>query len=500
MRMRHLAGAWMLALCSAVAVGAAGLDLPVIEAVKLGDHAVLRAALAARVNVNAAEADGTTALHWAVRSDDREAVTLLIRAGANVNVKNRYGIAPLNIAAAVGDAEVIKALLEASADPKAATSPDGETVLMTAARTGNVDTLRAILAAGGVDVDAKEDWYGETALIWAAGQGHTRAVQVLAEHGANVNARSAVFSKSERGAAFSTVIRGGFTPLLFAAREGAVDVVQVLIERGAELNLGDPDGVTPLMEAIINAHYDLAAFMIDKGANVNQVDAVGRGPLFAAVDMHTIEWTPNRPAPKPSGDLDSVGMVKLLLDRGANVNAQLSGQAPVRKGDSYPDPVLIAGATPFLRAAKGADHVLLPLLLAKGADPNLETKNHTTALMAASGVYWRDASSRAPESDAAEVIKICLARGADVNAANDEGKTPLHGAAARGSNAIAQLLVDHGANLFAKNGKGHTPLDEAVVGGNYSNGATGERHPEQPQTAALLRQLMSSAATKTTAP
>lgn len=491
--LRSGVGAIVLGLCLNGAVLAA--DTRLADAARRGDGDAAVAMIRAGADVRAVEADGTTPLHWAVRADDRRLVAALIEAGADVDAANRYGVTPLHLAASNGRAAVVQALLDSGARPDAATLPSGETVLMTAARTGDVDTVRLLLDRRQIAIDATEATYGASALMWAAAQRHAGVVRLLAAHGADVNLRSRVFSAAERGASFSTVIRGGFTALLFAAREGAMDVAATLIDLGADLEQADPDGVTPLIEAIINGHFDLAAALVDAGADVGRVDGVGRGPLFAAVEMHTIEWTPNRPPPRLTSTRDARDIVRLLLERGADVDARLTGQAPARKGDAYPDPVLIAGATPFLRAAKGADLAVMRLLLDRGADPHAATVNGTTPLMAASGVYWRDASSRAPEPDAVAAVRLCLELGADVNAVNAEGKTALHGAAARGSNLLAQLLVDHGANLFAKNSKGHTPLDEAEVGGNYSNGATGERHPEQPHTAALLRTLMQTAGT-----
>jgi ankyrin repeat protein len=486
-------GVYLLTITVASAAWAA--DSPLADALERGDRDAAAALIRDGADVRAAGADGTTALHWAVRADDEPLIAALIAAGPDLNARNRYGITPLHLAAMNGRSTVVRRLLDAGAIATEATLPSGETVLMTAARTGDLETVRVLLRLGVIDINAKETIYGATAIMWAAAQRHAPVVRLLAEYGADVNLQSRQFSNAERGAAFSTVIRGGFTALLFAAREGAIDVVTTLIALGADLERADPDGVTPLIEAIINGHLDVAATLVERGANVNRVDLVGRGPLFAAVEMNTIEWTPNRPPPRITSTRDALDIVRLLLARGADADAPLTGQAPARKGDAYPDPVLIAGATPFLRAAKGADLAIMRLLLEHGANPNVSTSNGTTPLMAASGVYWRDASSRAPERDAVEAAKLCVSLGADVNAVNDEGKTALHGAAARGSNLLAQLLADHGANLFARNAKGHTPLDEAEVGGNYSNGATGERHPEQPHTAALLRALMQAAET-----
>ncbi len=359
----------------------------------------------------------------------------LLSAGASVKMANRYGISPLLEACENGDAAIITALLKAGADPNTA-QPEGETALMTASRTGNPDAVK-ILIDHGASVNAKEQWRRQSALMWAAAEKHPAVVQLLIQRGADVDARSGVFDytrlRPKEGSVPMNYPRGGFTALLFAAREGDLESGQALVNAGANLNLGDPDGVTPLIEAIVNFHFDFAAFLLDRGADPNACDGNGRSPLYAAVDMHTLD-TSTRPNIWPADKLDSVDVIKALLAHGANPNAQLIAFLPPRGPLDVADYTMAAGATPFLRAAKSDDLEVMRLLLDHGADPRLTTALHVTALMLAAGVGWRDGKSHGSEPDAIEAIKLCLDHGVDINAAaDDEGQTALHGAVQRGS-------------------------------------------------------------------
>ena len=492
---------------ASASVGAA--DSLVAQAARSGDAAAVRTLIQQRVDVNAPEVDGTTALHWAARSGDVELVAALLRAGAKPNPANRYGVTPLLLAASNGHAPVVDALLKAGARADAA-GPEGETPLMLAARSGNVAAVNLLLEAG-ADVRAKEQWQGQTALMWAAAENHGAVVAALAARGAEVNGRSNVlepptrdildFRTDKNGQALQTLLttfpRGGLTPLLFAARQGSIDGARALIEAGADLNLADPEGITPVVLAVRNGHYDLAALLVEKGANVNAGDRVNRTPLYMAVDMHTLDWIQNRPAPKSEDAIDSVDLARLLLERGANPNAQLSANPPGWKGDAIAaqntfGTVVGAGTTPFVRAAKNADLALMQLLLEKRADPTIATRNGTTALMALVGglgrKYGADLQvSPAEEKNALAAAKLLLDRGADVNAANEAGQTPLHAAAAIGANGVVRFLVERGARLDAKTRQGRTALDESLRGVPNVDGAPGEAHED---TAALLRALM----------
>ena len=486
--MRHF-GMWLVTLVLPATLGAAAGSPPLLDAARQGDRGTVRALLKQRADVKTTEPDGTTALHWAVRADDLEMAQLLVRAGADVNAANRFGVTPISLAATNGNAAVIEILLKAGANPNSAL-PEGETVLMTAARTGKVEPLKWLLTYG-ADVHAKESWVGETALMWAAAENHAAAVKLLVEVGADINGRSAPSSVPRLeypriGIIPTDLPRGGWTPLMYAARQGALEAAKELVENGADVNLMDPAGTSAMILAIINSHYDVAAMLLDKGADPNVADVSGMTPLYAAVDMHTLAWMQGRPASKPSGDLDSVATVKALLARGANPNAQL--KAPLqRRAHTNGDASLGVGATPFMRAAKWGDVTLMRLLLDNGANATLRQKNHTTALMIAAGVGKRaggdedDPRERGTESDAIEAIKLCLERGVDVNAFNDNGDTALHGATGE---ALIRFLVDKGARPDVQNRLKQTPLD--VV-----KRTRGDRSP----AAILLRQLTSNAST-----
>jgi len=439
-----------------------------IDAVKSGDRAGVRAGLQKKGEVDAAEPDGTTALHWAVRADDLELTRMLLRAGADARRANRYGVTPLQLAAVNGSVAAATALLEAGADPNVVL-PEGETILMTAARTGQPDLLRVLLDHGAA-VQAREKWYGETALMWAAAENHADAARVLLERGADVNVRSADLKFARRRTGQSVLSLGSWTPLMYAARENALDAARVLLAAKADLNLTDPDGATALVIAILNANYDFAAFLLDEGADPNVVDnEAGMGPLYAAIDMHRLAIGHGRPNPRPSGRLDALDVVKRLLDRKADANAVL--KAPMfQRHHTMGDFALAKGATPFMRAAKSGDVEVMKLLLAAGADPTATMPNKATALMFAAGLGWRDGSPAAPSYDqgtpeeAVQAIALLLDRGFDINAASDNGETALHLAVTnRGAPEIVRFLIAKGANLKAQNKRGQTPLAAAMA-------------------------------------
>jgi ankyrin repeat protein len=462
---------------------------PLIEAVKADDRQAVRTLLRKSLDVNAQKVDGTTALHWAVRADEVEMIGLLVAAGANVNAANRYGVTPLHLAATNGSAAVIRMLLDWGGDANAALL-EGETVLMTAARTGRPDALEVLLDHG-ADPNATERAFGETALMWAAAQNHAAAIRLLVASGADRNARSTIWKFTKPRTPITVLPRGGWTPLMYAARQGAIDAARALAESGADLNLRDPDGTTALVFAIINAHYDLAAMLLDKGADPNVSDERGMAALYAAIDMHSLPWLFGGPAPKTSDALSSLDLVTMLLASGADPNARL--KAPVLQRLHTPgDPVLAEGATPFMRAAKSGDTVVMRLLLGKGANPGLVQKNGTDALILAAGLGWQDGGNnlntkdRGTEADAIEAITICLERGLDIHSANDGGTTVLHAAAARGDTAeIIRFLVSKGARVAARNKEGQTPLDVALARKGQDGAAA-----MVPRTINLLRDLM----------
>jgi len=508
------AGLLVLLVCLGIS-GSAQSSTPLIDAVMRGDREAVRTLLRARADVNAAQPDGTTALHWAVRANDVELVRELLRAGANASAANRYGVLPITLAATNGSVEAIDALLQAGASANTM-SAGGEPVVMTAARTGNPAALELLISKG-ADVNAREKWFGETAVMWAAAENHADAIRVLAEAGADINARSTVIDAPvlefpRSGGPNSPFPRGGWTALMFAAREGAIDAARTLAELGADLDAAalpqtdiplEPEefktaeqgiGTTALVLAIINSHYDLAALLLDKGADPNIVDIAGMGALYAAVDMNTLQWVQGRPAPILTDKLDAIDIVKLLLERGADPNARLERAPLKRHHDAGTTLGFGQGATPLMRAARTNDVAAMRLLLDHGADPFLTLPDRTNTLMIAAGLGaggLRGEGVRivvpTPEG-AVEACRLLLDRGMDVDAFNNAGNTALHGAVARGD-AVVKFLAERGATLTFRNKAGFTPLDLARGRG----GRGGRGGVVRESTAALLEQLIAQA-------
>jgi ankyrin repeat protein len=397
---------------------AAGSDIA--DAAQRKDMSAVRAMVTKRVNVNAPQPDGTTALLWAAHWNDVEAVKILLRAGANAAATNRFGASPLSEAATSGNADLVKALLEAGADAKALSTPDGETVLMSAARSGNVESVRMLLDRG-ADVNARERYKGQTALMWAAAERHAPVVKLLLERGADWKIRG--FDRETKppklsaASAISPIPRGGFTALMFAAREGDIESARIMLDAGVDINHGDVDNVTPLVAAIMNKQYTLSKFLIDRGADVNVVDAGGRTALYAMIDIRNEDWTamPNRTTDDP---LPTIEVVKAIVDHGAKLEVPLTRPLTVRSGMDFGDTTLGDGATPMMRAARAGDHEVIRLLLAKGANATLTTKDGTNALMFAAGIGYRDKNTRGSESDALETVKVMMAAGLDIKQTN----------------------------------------------------------------------------------
>ena len=451
-----------LILSSLTLAAAPGAE--VADAARNRDAAGLQNLLKQRVDVNAAQPDGTTALHWAAHWNDLATVNLLLRAGANPKVVNRYGATPLSEAAYAASGGVVQALLKAGADPKTLTTPDGETVLMTAARAGNVEAVRALLDLG-ADVNARENYKGQTALMWAAAERHPAVAKLLLEHGADWKIRSSdKETRLPRLSAASSVTplaRGGFPALLYAAREGDIETAQLMLEKGVDINFGDVDNTTALTVAIMNKQYSFAKFLIDRGADPNIADAAGRTALYAIADIRNEDWTA-LPLRKAEDPLPSIEVLKALLARKPNVNATLNKVLPGKSGMDGGDTTLGAGTTPLMRAARSGDAAAMRLLLEAGADPKLETREGNNALMFAAGVGYRDKNTTGTESEALEALKVALGAGLDLSKANTRGETSLHGAASRGADTIVQFIVDKGGKLTEKTKQGLTPLDYAM--------------------------------------
>jgi uncharacterized protein len=527
---------------------------PIADAAMRGDKAAVGNLLRQKADVNAPQSDGATAIQWAAYRNDLAMADLLISAGANVKTPNRDGATPLQLASINGSAPMIQKLLSAGADPNER-SPHGETPLMFASRNGNLDAIQLLLNHK-ADVNAKETLRGTTALMWAVEQQHADTVRLLVEHGAdkmaatnpdskggtaylapNVQQRAAQdkgFGRRGNGqqagrransaggpddvaaadaaaadAAFGRTQNtngGGLTPLVFAARENCFDCAKVLVEAGADVNQTTRYGWTALLTAVQNNHYQLAKYLLDHGANPNLANKGGWTPLYLAVDNRNIE---SGDYPVRDADMDHLEFIKLLIDRGADVNARICGVESTPdecKGDSTETRTIFtmqwlyeAGATPFLRAAQSSDLPLLKLLLAHGADPKVATSNGDTALMVAAGIGWVEGVTfEWSEADNLETTKMCLDLGIDPNLANKDGRTALHGAAHKGRNAVVQLLVDRGAKLDAHDNGSRDTFTGALFGHtwlpvDYARGLVRvgvQSAIPHPETEALLKKLM----------
>jgi ankyrin repeat protein len=456
---------WLIAVAFVASSGTA-LGGSLTSALKVGNTTAARALLAESSDPNDAEADGTTALHWAVHGGHAELAEALLEAGAKVDATNRYGVPPLYLAAENGDAKLTQLLLAHGADANTAL-PKGETVLMTAARTGDTATLDALLAAG-ARVDEREGWKGQTALMWAAHENNAPAITTLLAAGAERDARSA---------------GGEFTAFLFAVRAGALDSTRALLDAGADANATLADGTSALVLAVTNAHYAVGALLLERGADPN---AAAQG--WTA--LHQIAWSRrwnmgfNLPGPAKSGHVDSLELVRRLVASGADIDARQTKEP----ADGNRNKLDRIGATPFLLAAKACDLPLMSLLLTLGADASITTQAGTTAVMAAAGVgIWAPGENPGTPDEALAAVTLALdAGGGDVNAIDANGETAMHGAVYRGGNlAVIQLLADRGAKLDVVNAKGWAPVTVAD-GVEYTPDVL-KRYPE---AAALLRRLL----------
>ncbi len=488
----------------AVGLGAAAnSDVRLADAVMRADREAVRVLLQQHIDVNAAQPDGTTALHWAARRDDVETARSLVRAGAKVDASTRYGVTPLYLSCVNGNAGMIDLLLGAGVDPNAA-NPGGETALMTAVRTGKVDAVKLLLDRGAA-VNAKEAVRGQTALMWAVLENHPAVVQLLLARGADINAQTNVnvpdgttgvpqATSGDIGAHGPGIYRsravpspsGAMTPLLFAAREGNLDMARLLVDRQADIERPSANGTRPLVVAITNNHIALSLFLLEKGADVNAADIFyKRSPLFAAVEMRDPDYVRDSAPPVPD-TRDPMELIKALLDRGANPNARVNttpfrGFYQVSANWANFD-----GQTPFLRAALSGDVTLMRLLLEHGADPNLGASDGATPLMAVAGVNWVVAQTFSrSDNEFLEAAKLCLERGNDVNGVNSQGFAAMHGAANRGFDAMIKLLAEHGAKLDVKDKQGRTPM-------TFAEGVFLAVQPpvRKPTTIALLQELM----------
>jgi ankyrin repeat protein len=426
-----------------IAGPASAAEAPLAEAAERRQSAVVRTLLEQGADVNAAQPDGMTPLHWAVYHDDLATTKLLLAAGASATAENRYGVAPLSLACMNGNADIVERLLDAGAEANT-TLAGGETALMTASRAGRAGAVNVLLARG-AKVNAKER-KGQTALMWAAAEGHVEVVDALLRAGAD----------------FRTPLASGFTPLFFAVREGRTDVVLRLLAAGADVNeVLRPKGpagkeANVLILAVENGHFELAAMLLAAGADPNAHPA-GYTPLHAMTWVRKPIRGDGDPPPAGSGKLSSLAFVRELVERGADINARLE------RGESGRGRFTTTGSTPFLMAARACDVPLMRLLVELGADPQWPNADGSTPLLAAAGVGALGDGDEAAgtEDEALAAVRLLLELGADLNAVDENGETAMHGAAYQSRAKLVDFLVERGANVNLWNRKnkwGWTPL------------------------------------------
>jgi ankyrin repeat protein len=541
-----------IALAVALSVGLTAAESPIADAAARGDREAVRTLLKKAADVNAAQGDGMTALHWAAMNGDTELAQMLLVAGANVRSTTRLGTyTPLYLASQQGHAAVIQALIKAGADVKAGT-PNGTTPLMVAAASGEVEAVKVLVEAG-AEVNGKDGVRQQTPLMYAAASNRAAVIEYLASKGAELTATSKVSNLanlSREGLGFGgnpqvpgaqganaaarrapmpgvdrnyslnelIVAHGGLTPLLYAVRQGHHESADALLKAGADVNAKSKgDGTSPLLMAVINGHFDLAKALIDRGADVNAQSDQGVAPLYGVLN---IEWAPKALYPQPQAHkqqkLGYLDLMKILIDKGADVNARIKMKVWYSGYSFDLSGVDEIGATPFWRAAYASDIAAMRMLVASGADPNLPTMKpagrarfgdqtearesidqsglppvpiggpSVTPLHAAAGVgygegFGANSHRYAPTGMLAAVKYLVEELGADVNAADHEGNTALHHAAARGDNEMILYLVSKGANVKAVDREGRTTVDMA-------NGPV-QRIQPFPETIALLEKL-----------
>ena len=509
---------WFVSLIIATATPAAGQDDGLVAAAAAQDTTAVRALLAAGVDPDTSRADGVTALLWAAHRDDLDLVDLLLQAGADVDAADDHGVTPLQRAAENASPATVDRLLAAGADVNAAQT-SGLTSLMIAARTGDARVLDLLLK-NGADVDAATTETRSTALMWAVAEAHPHGVTALLAAGADPQASTAA----------------GFTPLLFAARNGDIAMARLLIASGVDVNHTGADGTHALPYSIVRGHDDFALFLLEQGADPN--GTMGGVPsLHAAVgrvDTWLADWNRRhgggaRYSTRGSSAFDPVRalpLVKALLARGADPNGRIASSAMFMSYIGYPkkgafEPFAVGtgdlqGATPLWIAAYSANArvkdirfgrpggtgavegaasrasaEILRLLLVAGADPHGTTNDGTTPLMVAAGLGRSTYTPREPRGarspGAERAVELLVAAGADVNAVNEAGFTALHGAAFRGLNEVLEYLVAQGADIDARDFRGRTAYRMAE-GSKQSF-----QFQSWPQTAAFLKRLGANA-------
>lgn len=448
-------GQSVISIVLGILIASPANDVRIADAAMESDHAAVQSLLKQKVDVNVAQGDGTTALHWAAYSDDLEMMQWLIQAGADLSATTRLGaMTPLAIAATNGNAATIQELVKAGADPKAANS-NGTTPLMMAAAAGKPEAIKLLLDAG-ADPNARDLTNDQTPVMFAAALNRSQAIRLLAGRGADVDLLSAVSeakankSSHDEQRAKSIATVGGNAALHFAAREGQLEAVKALLEAGAEVNQISraSDGMTPLVQAIINGRFDVAEVLLKHGADSNIASAFsGVTALWAVLDA---QYAPRAWYPSPNvaeEETSHLDLLKELLADGANVNVRLISKPWFRTfGDSrQPDP---AGATAFYRAAQANDVPALKMLLDAGANPTIPTNGGTEPIVVAAGLNQDfQGANFVPESRLETIRFLIEVAGANANASDELGYSVLHAAAYLGHNDIIEYLVAQGADL-----------------------------------------------------
>ncbi|MBV8842953.1 MAG: ankyrin repeat domain-containing protein [Bryobacterales bacterium] len=510
--------------------------------------------IAAGANVKLANRDGATPLSLASLNGNAPMIEKLLKAGADPNERGPKGELPLLFASRNGNVDAMRVLLDHKADINAKETLRGTTALMWAAEQGHAAAVKYLLQRGAdLSAASNPDSKGNTAYLAptqsdrsrsafarggladalnstgqqgqgrggaqaAAGAGRGRGGRGAGGRGAASAAAGGdagdidVVAAADQAAADFAFGRtqntdgGGLTPLIFATREAHLDCVQALVDAGADVNQTSRYGWTPLLVATQNRHYQIGKYLLEHGANPNIPNKGGWTPLYLATDNRNIE---GGDYPVRSADMDQMEFIKLLIDKGADVNARVCGAKSTPTscvGDSTETRTIFTmqwvredGATPFWRAAQSGDVELMKLLLAHGADPKIASAHKVTPLAVASGIGWVEGITYewSPEENL-EAVKMCLDLGIDPNAADDEGRTALHGAAHKGRNDVIKLLVDRGANLQAHDLGSRDTVNGAMKGLtwiplHYAEGLVRvgvQSAIPHPETAAYIKKLM----------
>jgi ankyrin repeat protein len=469
-------------------------------------------------DVNEAQPDGTRPIHWAVYRVDYELIEALIAKKAKVDITNEFGSAPLTEAVKLADARMVKMLLDARAGVEGA-NEDGQTALMLAIKTGELSIVEMLVKAG-ANVNTVEKFQNQTPLMWAAvaPKNAGEMVRLLLSKGADVKPRALYTDwpnqiSSEPRAQYRPV--GGLTALLYASRNGCYDCVEALIGSGADVNMPTPEGVTPLMVALDNDHNDVAKLLLDRGANPHVSDWWGRTALYIVIDRKESVGGGRGGAGGggrggggrgvaaasrgTSLAVSAMDIVNRLLAADVDPDPELNMHRPGRGGNSgrFADRQLNTGCTPLFRATQGGDMEVIRALLAKGANPNINTMGFTPFLLAA-GVDpgGRGGGGVAPNTP---LMDLLIQHGADVNAQvtgtrtysmrisynpppDKEGASALHEAVQVGRTDLVRYLLEKGVNPELVDANGKKPIDLVAAGGD--GGGRGQGGAPAPDAAA----------------